>query len=225
MKKLYVIPLELADCTCDPHTLTFDGVVEALKAALAVCESDIVQHVRIIYYTDEKDGVIYEFESDRFTESERVAAKRDDGTPKRPPLDFDKKHKVAPYLQMDADVDPMRHLRPGVSGLKDLLYFIPGRLDNGYTVMRFSVGVTWAFAGDSSCSDYLYIVGGEYGEESQWTKEHLEKPIVCTYASQDWYEHYRTHIDMIQGIERITGKKVSGRCWAARGIPYPDDED
>lgn len=223
MKKLYVVPLELADCTCDPHTVGFDNVVNALEGLLAVCQSDIVQYVRVIRYVDEKDGVESEFDSDRFTESEAVADKKEDGTPKRPPLDFDKKHKVAPFFQRDADVDPMRHLRPGVSGLKDLLAFIPKRLANGHTVVSFYVGVTWAFAGDSSCSDYIYLVGGEYGEETRWTQEHLEKPITTAYCSQDWYEHYPTHIDMIQGIERITGKKVEGRCWAARGEVCPDD--
>lgn len=222
MKKLYVVPLELADCTCDPHTLTFDGVVEALRAALAVCESEIVQHVRIIYYTDEKDGQTFRHESDRFTESDRVAAKKEDGSPKRPPLDFDKKHKVAPFLQRDADVEPLQHLRPGISGIRDLLEYVPKRLAAGYTVRHFSVGVTWTFAGDSSCSDYLYMVGGEYGEEREWTRDDLDRPIVVVYASQDWYEHYPTHIDMIQGIEGITGKKVSGRCWATNGLPCPE---
>lgn len=219
MPKLYVVNLELADCTCDAHNLTVDNIPKALEVVLDICKSDIVQCIRSIGYTDERPGPTgmeeHDFRSDVFVLEDY------EGLRKSPPEHYIKKHKIAPFLFHDADVDDLHHLRPGLSGIKDLVELIPQRLAHGYVCTAFYIGVVWAFAGDHSCSDYIYIVGDDYGASSTWEMEGFYKPVVIAPCSQDWWETKPGHKDMVEGIEQLTGFTMDGNCWACTGEDPP----
>jgi len=221
VKKLYVIPLELADCTCDPHSVLFDDVRQALQGLYVVLESDLIQSIRVIFYTDTKDDEVFDFESDRFTDSERAADTKEDGTPKRPPLNFDVKHKVPPFFQRDADVPASQHLRPGLTGIRDLLEFIPQRIADGYEVNHFEVGVVWAFAGDSSCSDYIQVVAGEYNRDTRvWNGENQSGPVTVMFDSQDWFAGMDGHDENYRRLGELVGKQVDMSRCVSEVVPY-----
>lgn len=209
MKKIYVVPLELADCTCDPHSVRFDDVRQALQGVFAVLDSELIQSIRVIFYSDRKGDEEFEFESDRFTDSERAAATKADGTPKRPPLNFDRKHKVPPFFQRDADVPGARHLRPGLTGIRDLLELIPRRIADGYEVTHFEIGVVWEFAGDSSCSDYIQVVAGEYNHHTRiWNEENQAGPVTVMFNSQDYWCGMSGHDENYEKLGHLVGKPV-----------------
>lgn len=207
MSKVYVVPLELADCTCDPHSVRAESIPAALEAVLRVCESSVIQHIESIHYTVTRGSEELDFESDHYTVCEAIGAKKDDGTNKTPTARSAEEGKLAPFLYRDADVPAKRHLPAGLFGLRALKKLVPEHLEEGYTVTYLTIGVVWAFAGDHSCSDYIEVVGGD-GCEGRWEREQLDRPVLVGVNSQDWWANMDGHDECFEKVGDIFGSPV-----------------
>ena len=163
-----------ADCTSDPHLVGYADIKTESKRLkvmfddiISVCDSDMVMGVR---WVGGKIGAM-EYSSDHYDNSDLSDGRK--GIIAKGPMAV--KHKIAGmYWFMDARCEAGQHLRPGLSGIKDfakLAIADPKGFDN------IKIGVTWAFAGDSSCSDYIEINDGDGS---------CDKHTV-NYGSQDWW--------------------------------------
>jgi len=164
MKVVYtsVVP---ADCTSDPHPVSYGDIEDKLRLkvmlydVLRVCESDMVKAVAKVVGV--LDGAQYESdEYDDYAGSEDKPKKAAAGT-------MAEKHKVAGlYFDSDAKVPAARHLPPGLTGLKEFIKLaIKASSFEGLTVT-----VMWTFSGQISCSDRITV-----GSNS------------VNYMSQNWY--------------------------------------
>jgi len=180
--------VDVADCTCDPHPVSYKDIENFKKRLkvmfadiLKVCKSDMVQYVRSV------SGQIgdVEFESDHYTEHEYSSLK---GKSKQAKGEMAKKHKVeGAWFSWDAE-SGKRHLPPGMTGLRQ---FIKAALAKPDEFRELCVGVTWAFAGDSSCSDYIKLGCGEYFNNFEGVE----------YNSQDYWINNEGYLDWCAQME------------------------
>ena len=192
--KVKYFEIMAADCTSDPHPVDYSGTADGkmaeamLNDIVRVCESDMVMHVESVR------GAIgnTQFESDSYGNSNLYDKKKGPAT-----TDLAKKHKVYglyhwsdPYFEGSEELH--RHLPPGLTGVKA---FVKEALKNPKELTRLSIGVTWTFAGDSSCSDYIEI-NGEY-----------TSPGEVNYGSQDWWIDNEGYIPWCDQMEQFLNKE------------------
>ena len=192
-----------ADCTSDPHPVSYSDVpgTKILKTMLddvvRVCESDMVQYVRSV--TGVVGTVVYE--GDRYGESD-LFDKNKKGPAKGP---WAKKHKIEglhfwgdPCFEdtIEWDGSPAKegkHIPPGLTGLKEFVKVAFKSPDKFYSL---KVGVTWKFAGDSSCSDYIEINDGESVKGFE----------TINFGSQDWWIENDGYLDWCRDMEEFLGR-------------------
>jgi hypothetical protein len=180
-----------ADCTSDPHPVSYGGEDNMLQAMLEdiirVCESDMVQHVESVR------GAVDDIEYASDTYGDCDLYKRGKG---QVTTEQARKHKIhGLYFWSDPefseDDKAGKHLPPGLTGAKELAKVM---LANPDKVTRLSIGVTWKFAGSSSCSDYIEI-NGEYSGPNQ-----------VNYGSQDWWIENKGYLPWCEQMEEFLSK-------------------
>lgn len=173
-----------ADCTSDPHPVSYGdlGGEEMLQTMLAdivrVCESDMVMHVECVCVAFDEE----KFESDYYVTSNFG------GKQKLAKGAMAKKHKTdGLFLYSDAEVDGQHHLPPGLTGVKEAAKLI-NKKPKAFESLR--IGVTWAFAGNSSCSDYIEINGENTPDET-----------YVNFGSQDWWINKEGYVPWCDEME------------------------
>jgi hypothetical protein len=203
--------LDVADCTSDPHIVSYDdsGVLKERLAAMLddivrVCESEHVSHVRVV------SGVVgdTQYASDSYGQGDfSVSSKKGK---KREPITTDeaRMHKIhglywwsePSYSYVTSDEDSpvrfTRHLPPGLTGLKRLVEKAKKAPDK---FMGLQVGVIWTFAGSHSCSDYI--------EVGLWLDSMNAEDIVSVnYGSQDWWINEPGYNEWCKVMEEFLGR-------------------
>ena len=182
--RIEYVELVAVDCTCDPHPVNYGerALGEMLDDIVKVCESPLVQAVESVRLdTAGWEGGDSEYGSDEYG---LYNYKKDIPLPNE---GMYAKHKVAGRaFQSDWKGDGKHHLPPGLTGVKAAVKIARER-----GVKYLSIGVVWAFAGDSSCSDYIRYKGVN----------------VVSYDSQDWwiscdgYEQWKLDMGELLGVD------------------------
>jgi len=185
-----------ADCTSDPHPVSYGelkGEKKRLTAMfddiLRVCESDMIEFIRILRCTI--DGKQYV--SDYYDKTSWEKRSKRANTPEA------KQNKHAGYFIFDAEDEtsdgelPAKQKLPaglaGVRRIKELALKTPSKFES------LSIGVIWAFAGDSSCSDYIEING-----------EYTDGPDQVNYGSQDSWISKEGYKSWCSQMEKFLGR-------------------
>ena len=187
VRYMEIIP---ADCTSDPHPVSYTRVAKAKRLGAAlddiilVCESALVQSVRGVRATL---GTTW-YETDRYG--------LDDLYNKHRQAEGDEavRHKTAGLYWYGDPVEKsgfvLVHLLPGLTGVKELRKRLADVLQD--EVFNLSVGVIWTFAGDHGCSDYIKI-------ES-------DNPNVVDYSSQDSWISNPGYLQWGKDMKKLLGR-------------------
>jgi hypothetical protein len=183
-----------ADCTSDPHPVyygdfTDPAILHAMFTdIIRVLESDMIMGVRSVratYDGQEYDSDVYE-DAGSFVQHDAPVASGPEA----------EKHRIAGFVfYSDSHVDKSRHLPPGLTGVKELFRMVQ---QDSKKFESLSIGVTWTFAGQSSCSDYI-TCGGEDNN-------------TVDYGSQDWYITRPSYLAWCARMEEFLGKAFPHAC-------------
>ena len=206
MKVLYT-QINPADCTSDPHPVTYDVLTQALDDIVRVCASDMVQAV------EEVSGRIndIEYESDSYIHTDYPDNGAEPASGK-----MAEKHKTSGlYFYGDAE-EGKAHLPPGFTGVKEFVKQAKKALKSGPITICLRVDVVWKFAGQSSCSDNIELGPDGYELISS------DGEIEINFGSQDWWRSSEGYLDWCQQMADFLNKPFPYDNGDSDGIKQPN---
>lgn len=196
--KIRYLNLDVADCTSDPHYVSYDAASKAkmleamLDDVLKVCKSEHIQNIRSV------TGRIGDtrYVSDHYSNSDWM--KKGKGPMKGKDAEHARINGLYYSGPASDSVDDDEEFKELPSGLNGVKRFIEEAKKDPENFQGLSIGVIWTFAGDHSCSDYI-----EVGDMIDWSPG----SDVVNFGCQDWWVGKEGYYEWCDAMEEFLGKE------------------